>query len=499
MKFSKWEFKRRDFLKQLGVGAALLPALAETQYAAAQAGVKGRLMVMVKGNGVRPETFWPTWSSARPADGSLANATLPHVTAPLEPFKNKLQFLDGLTLRNWLRSEGNSTGDNGDAHHNYGALLTGALPSERLFTDGGCRSNEQPSGCRMWAGGPSIDCYVGKQARLKDTSLVFDSLHSGLNVDDLPTARKSSGYSCPSWFDRDHPNPPEPDAKAYFQKLFGGDRMLPDGSHVPPDAKQKDHVNLLAFVGKDLERFSSRLGTEDRMRVEAHLTSVRRREEQLAALVNRKIVCAKPAEPDVSYIVKREEHIPALSKLMIDLTIDAMKCGLARTACHSLYDSNSYHAFFSWLKNINPNFANQGGPKISEFPNAHFHAMAHGNGTDPGRTMYRDANRWLIEQYAYAIKRFSEEPDVGGTMLDNTLVLWVDALSNGSGHHVTRLPWILAGNVNSRFKTGRHVQFANDTATNGLFLAIADALGMAPANGVFGDPKFGKAAHTMLL
>lgn len=497
MKLGKWELGRRDLLKRLGLGAAMLPVLRETLEA--QTAVKGRLIVLVKGNGVRAETFWPTWAGARPADGTLATATLPHVTAPLLPWKDKLQFLDGLTLRNWLRSEGNTTGDNGDAHHNWGSLLTGELPSDRLLTDGRCRLREQPAGCRMLAGAPSLDCFVGKQARTKEPSLAFDSLHAALNVDDLPTARKTNGFACPSWFDRDQPNPPEPDPKVFFQKVFGGSRMLPGAGASTPDPRQKDHVRLLSFVGRDLERFSRRLGTEDRQRVQEHLTAVRRREEQLATLMDRKLACARPPEPGTSYIVKKEAHVPAQSRLMMDMIIDAMKCGLTRAACYSLYDSNAYHAFFSWLDTSNPNFANQGGPKISEFPNAHFHAMAHGNGKEPGTTMYADANRWLMQQYAYVLERLAKEPEGTGTMLDNTLVLWVDSLSNGGGHHVTRLPWILAGNVGNRFKTGRHVAFAPGTAPNGLFLAIAEAMGVAPPGGVIGNAKFGRVAYQALM
>ena len=121
MKATRWELRRREFLRALGAGAALMPTLFETRAAAETAGARGHFITLVKGNGVRAETFWPAFSAAggRPASGSLTAAKLPHVTEPLEPWKDRLLFLDGLTLRNWLKAEGNTTGDNGDAHHNW--------------------------------------------------------------------------------------------------------------------------------------------------------------------------------------------------------------------------------------------------------------------------------------------------------------------------------------------------------------------------------------------
>lgn len=103
----------------------------------------------------------------------------PHVTAPLQDLRSKLLFLDGITLRNWLESEGNLTGDNGNADHNWGSLLTGALPGSVRSTDGGCLVNS--GGCYMGAGSASLDCFIGKALRKNDPAIAFDSLHLALN------------------------------------------------------------------------------------------------------------------------------------------------------------------------------------------------------------------------------------------------------------------------------------------------------------------------------
>jgi hypothetical protein len=493
MKPTKWELTRRNFLRSLGLGAAVLPLLSETRAAAQATAGNTRLIVIVKPNGVHPGTFWPTWAQARPADGSLATAAFPHVTEPLAPYRDKLLFPDGLTQRNWLKSEGNTTGDNGDAHHNWGSLLTGELPSDRLLTDGGCRSGESPAGCRMLGGSVSLDCFIGQQLKLQQASLTFDSLHVSLNADDKATARRGGGYNCPSWFARDQPNAPEPDPAVVYSRLFGN-REAQAENPADPSAALRDRLRLFDFVGRDIERFRQRLGSEDQKLLEAHLESVRRRQQELSRLVENPVLCVTPGAPTAQYIVKQEQEIPAISRVMMDLTVDAMKCGLTRTACYSLYDSNAYHAFFSWLNAINPNFENAGGPPVGGYPLAHFHAMAHGHTSEPATTMYRDANRWLVEQFAYLLGRLTSEAELDGNMLDNTLVLYVDSLANGAGHTVTRLPWILAGNANGYFRSGRHVALPSDTAPNGLFVSIAEAMGVPPPGGVFGNPQFGSGS-----
>jgi len=87
----------------------------------------------VTGNGTTEEAFWPT--------GTDGNLTLGGITSPLEAHKSKLIFTRGVDMRVW--SEDNPFGGNGDAHHNWGAVLTA--------TKAGNRRRAARSG-RPWAG-----------------------------------------------------------------------------------------------------------------------------------------------------------------------------------------------------------------------------------------------------------------------------------------------------------------------------------------------------------
>jgi len=74
-----------------------------------------RIIFVVTGNGTIENSFWPTVG----ADGSL---TLAEIGTPLEAHKSKLLYPRGIDMRVW--AEGNPFGGNGDAHHNFGAVLT---------------------------------------------------------------------------------------------------------------------------------------------------------------------------------------------------------------------------------------------------------------------------------------------------------------------------------------------------------------------------------------
>src|SRR5688500_17533614 len=81
---------RREFLRNLGIGAAALPfALNLTSLGLANTVPRRkRLVVMFSPNGIIPNTFWPD------EDGD--NFTLKACLKPLEAFKNRALVLHGV-------------------------------------------------------------------------------------------------------------------------------------------------------------------------------------------------------------------------------------------------------------------------------------------------------------------------------------------------------------------------------------------------------------------
>ncbi len=57
---------------------------------------------------------------------------------------------------------------------------------------------------------------------------------------------------------------------------------------------------------------------------------------------------------------------------------------------------------------------------------------------------------------AYLAKRLADTPDpgAGGSLLDNTLIVWTNELGQGSSHTLDNIPFVLVGS-GLDFKMGR--------------------------------------------
>ena len=86
-------------------------------------------------------------------------------------------------------------------------------------------------------------------------------------------------------------------------------------------------------------------------------------------------------------------------------------------------------------------------------------------------------NKWWCEQIAYLAKRLAEtpEPGGGGSLLDNTLLIWTNELGKGNSHTLDDIPFVLVGN-GLDFKMGRSLQYPR-VPHNRLLLALAHAMG----------------------
>ena len=74
-------------------------------------------------------------------------------------------------------------------------------------------------------------------------------------------------------------------------------------------------------------------------------------------------------------------------------------------------------------------------------------------------------NKWYCEQLAYLAKRLAEtpEPGGGGSLLDNTLIVWTNELGKGNSHTLDNIPFVLVGN-GLDFKMGRSLKYQKRAA-----------------------------------
>jgi hypothetical protein len=97
-------------------------------------------------------------------------------------------------------------------------------------------------------------------------------------------------------------------------------------------------------------------------------------------------------------------------------------------------------------------------------------------------------NKWYCEQLVYLTKRLAEtpEPGGGGSLLDNTLLIWTNELGKGNSHTLDNIPFVLVGN-GLDFRMGRSIKFKRQPH-NRLLLSLAHGMGHRLER--FGNPNF---------
>ncbi len=419
---------RREFLRGLGLSAAVLPFAANLPCLASptQNSRKQRLIVMFSPDGVVPNTFWP--------DEEGDNFKLKPSLTPLEPFKNRSLILHGVCDR--------VHGD-GDAHmRGIGCLLTGI----ELFPGNVQGGGDTPAG---WSSGLSIDQEIKNYFQKDPASKTrFGSLEFGIMVPERADTWTRLSYAGPN-----KPIAPIDDPYQMFQKLYGR-------------AKDQDSLkSVLDDLKQDLDKLRAGVSVADRQILDEHTTLVREMETELKSSSSKDMGHAVPVvEPGVR---RDNDNIPALSKQQIDLIVNSFTADFARVA--TLQFTNSVgEARMRWLG------INEGQHDLSHKPD---------NDADAQDKLTR-INKWYCEQLAYLAKRLAEtpEPGGGGSLLDNTLIVWTNELGQGNTHTLDNIPFVLVGN-GLGFKMGRSIKY-NRVPHNRLLLSLAHGVGHR-------IPKFG--------
>jgi hypothetical protein len=178
------------------------------------------------------------------------------------------------------------------------------------------------------------------------------------------------------------------------------------------------------------------------------------------------------AVPELEKGVKDEnDNMPRIAKMQIDLMVNSFAADFARVA--TLQFTNSVgQAKMRWL----------------EIEEGH-HDLSHKPDSDEdAQTKLTKINRWYCEQLAYLVCRLAEtpEPGGGGSLLDNTLVMWTNELGKGNSHTLNDIPFVLVGG-GLDFRMGRAIKYPH-VYHNRLLLSLAHGFGHRVER--FGNPDF---------
>lgn len=431
---------RRSLLRGAGGVAIALPMLeamigSRRGHAFAD-GPPPRFLVVFSANGTIEDRWTPVGTEE---DFVLDDPSDPgRILAPLEAFKDRLLVLGGLDMLSRDHGPGGNGHDLGMGH-----MLTGT--DLVVGPSGVGEFSHLPDGT---VGGPSIDQVI---ADLIGQENAFRSLEFGVQSN-LDVNRQLTSRMC--YRGPFEVLPPENDPRAAFDSIF-----LQLGTDPTELAKLKARrASVLDRVKEDFDALNAKLGGTDKQKLEAHLQAIREVEQSLEAAGGPLAGCALPEEPGELDPGSNDQY-PTIGRLQMDLMAMALTCDITRVS--SLQWSTAQSGTrFTWLGHSD-----------------NHHSLSHeADNSTEARTQLVQINHWYAEQFAYLLGRLAAQPELDGTLLDNTVVLWVNEQGNGQTHTKDQIPFVLAGNYQGKLRTGRWVQY-EQRAHNDLYLSLMHLFG----------------------
>ncbi|HVS35803.1 MAG TPA: DUF1552 domain-containing protein [Gemmataceae bacterium] len=429
MKYLNRPITRRTMLRGLGVTMALpwlesLSVWADEPVAGRASEPPVRLAVLFAGNGFHRGEWW--------AEGEGVEMLLGKVLQPLNPFRNKLVLVRGLYNQ--------EAGKGGIHSAQTGNLLSGAP----LEGGGGVHS------------GVSMDQLVAQKLgqTTKVPSLVLgceasmSSLHKGYSM------LYSSHIS---WTSPTTPTPLELYPALAFDSLFRDDAGRGDAS-------------VLDAVMEDAKSVGGKVSDADRRKLDEYLDSVREVEQRIqqagkkGRLQGWRPTLDKPNIPRPADGVPQDidEHM----RLMGDILVLAFQTDTTRVATLKLNNDHSSLRF----------------PKLGVDYMIH-HLLSHTDNDD-----WLKVNQFFMQQVAYIADKLDAIQEGERTALDNSMILFLSSMMEGSTHDCSQLPAVLVGG-GGRMKGGRVLDYLGKTDRKmcNLYLAMMDKMGLHLDQ--FGDSK----------
>ncbi len=298
--------------------------------------------------------------------------------------------------------------------------------------------------------------HIGRETQLPSLEMAMDLLQTVGQCD--------NGYACVyqnnlSWASPTTPLPAEAHPRLVFESLFGA-----GGTADQRRAALRKRASLLDWVGDDLSRLKRSLGPEDRSKVDGYLDAVREIERRIQKA---EADADKDSLPDLD----RPTGVPAAyadhARLMFELQVLAFQGDITRVTTFQLARETSNRTY----------------PEIG-VSDPH-HPLSH-HGNDPAKIeRMAKINAFHVSLFAEFLGKLKATPEAGGTLLDNSLILYGSGMGNPNLHDHSNLPIIVAGGAAGGMKGGRHIRFDKPTPLANLHLTLLDKAGVELES--FGD------------
>ena len=310
----------------------------------------------------------------------------------------------------------------------------------------------------LGGGGISVDQEV---VRVLQPPTALSSLELGVRVKQaIPRSRMIYRGS-------EQPVPPENDPAAVYARLFGSQTTGPM-SEMDVTRLLTRRRSILDFVHHDFKALTKSVAQPDRIKLEQHADALRDLERRLGHMTRAGTAC-QPDEPKHENILGEAEFRQIL-RTQVDLMVSSLACDLTRVA--SLQCSSSVNALRFTFMDLNDHEG---------------HSLSHAGDTNDAMQGQWEQCWFGSEQQKYLLDQLAAVPEGNGSLLDNTVVLFVNELSRGNSHSHINMPFMIAGGAGGRLKTGRHLAFHSRTHTD-LLVSVLNLMGIDATT--FGDPRF---------
>lgn len=418
---------RRMFLRGTGGVCMALPWLESVPVWGAPAGageaaaMPKRFAALFMGCGINADHWW--------AKGSGADMELGKSLQPMEPVKEKMNFVTGL-FNESATGVGIHPGQTGN-------ILSGASLQKGSELKGGI-SIDQVLANRLRGATPQPSLVLGCEQPV-----------TGYHETNFSMAYSSHI----SWQSETSPVPMEAYPSLAFDSLFD-------------NRGSQRNKSVLDRVRSEAAALGRRVGSGDRAKLEEYLTSVREVEKRIettrahmqkagerARDRNQPVVGMK--RPDDGLPEDIQEHM----RLMCDIVALGFQTDRTRVAtlllCRDL--SGLFYPFLD--------------------VKATHHSASHSDRS----AEYERISRFYCGNFAYLARKLDAMPEGEGTVLDHSCLMFVSSMWSGSRHDSSKVPLLLAGGLDDTLETGRVLDYTEQGDDNrrlcSLYLSIADRMG----------------------
>jgi|GEM_PF-617884 len=464
---------RRAFLKGAGAVTLGLPFLELTSSTAhaAPGDHPQRLLILSMGHSMDVNGSYDDANLLPTHTGGVLDAMSP-VLQPLAPHMSKVNYMLGIDnlVSQSLSSNGhNASGRTLLAYQPHAGAAFNPDGSLNAVQDGNSVEGIH-AGPQGYPIGPSINYFIANQLGAAPLNLRVGGDHTE-HARDFYATQNGSGETV---ILRD---PCQQDPRAAFDSLFGAVGQPPE--QTPQARLRRKQGSVLDAVLGQFNGLMNVVGADDRARLDRHATHIRELERQLDEVVT--VTCEEPQQNFPGGLPTTTDTGEARAddlffQAQLDVVRTAFACQSAQVA----------HIHFSHIQNNRFPFMN-GGSDL--FVDDNWHAVVHhDNGDGPQAVADRLLSyQWYSQCLAQAITAFEGVSEGEGTLMDNTLIVWLSSLRYSS-HSTNNLPIVTAGDVQGQLHTGRFFDFNThgaDGATLGdLWTSVANIMLMPTlANG----------------